>query len=73
VQERVYLLKVRLCQFLNCSDAIVDHCGQLSSLISVLLGVEIEFVKQDFADFDDLLVTQLEVLVCHRHLEVRID
>ena len=41
--------------------------------ISVFLGGKIELVEDDLADFDDLLVRQLKVLICHGHFEVGVD
>ena len=70
VKERVDFLEASLCQVLDLADPLVDHRCQLLPLVNVLLGAEIELVKQDLACLDDLLVRELKVFVRNGHFEI---
>ena len=52
------------------TDSLVDHSSQLTTLICIFLGCQVEFKEDDFDDFQKLLMGQLEVFVSYRHLEV---
>ena len=56
VQESVDFFQACLCQCFNLTDSIVNHSCQLMPLIRVLLRRKVEFVEDDLADLDNLLV-----------------
>jgi len=70
VQELLHLVDVCLARVF---ELIVFLCHALDCVfffIVVLAIGQIHLVKEDFDDFDKLLVAQLEILVGGRHLEV---
>jgi len=73
VQEGVDFLKRRFGQLFDLANFLVNHGGQFSSLVLVLLGDEVQFVKEDLADLAKLLSGESEILVRLGHAEVRID
>ena len=72
VQECIDFLQTGLSERLDLTDSIVDHGGQLMPLVRILLGGQVEFVEDDLADLDDLLMRELEIFVCNRHPKVRV-
>ena len=72
VQECIDFLQTGLSERLDLTDSIVDHGSQLMPLVRILLGGQVEFVEDDLADLDDLLMRELEIFVCNRHPKVRV-
>ena len=73
VQESVYLLKTCFCQSLDLCDSIINHRCKFLPLIDILFRGQIELIKDNFTHFDYLFVSQLEIFVCYRHFEIRVD
>lgn len=73
VQERIYLIEVTFGETLYLLDSFVNQRSKFTPLISIFLRVQVELVQQNLADLDQLLVAELEILIGHRHTEVRID
>ncbi len=73
VQESVYLFQTCFRQSFNLCDSVIDHGCKFLPLIDILFRGQIELVKDNFTDLDDLFVSQLEIFVCYRHFEIRID
>ena len=72
VQEGIDFLQTGLSERLDLTDSIVDHGSQLMPLVRILLRGQVEFVEDDLADLDDLLMRELEIFVCNRHPKVRV-
>ena len=73
VQECVDFFKTCFGQGLDLSDSVIDHCCKLLPFIHILFGRQVEFIEDDFTNFDDLLMCQLKVLIRNWHPEIRVD
>lgn len=56
VQEGVDFLERGLSQVLNRSDTVVNHVCKFLTLVSILLGNQVQLIQQNLADLDQLSV-----------------
>jgi hypothetical protein len=70
VQELLHLVDVRLACVFELIMFLGHALDRVFFFIVVLAIGQIHLVKEDFDDFDELLVAQLEILVGGGHLEV---
>lgn len=70
VQELLHLVDVGLAGVLKLVMFLSHALDCIFFFIVILAIGQIHLVKEDFDDFDKLLVAQLEILVGGRHLEV---
>ena len=71
VQEDVDFLQIGFGHLLDLLDPLVDHGGNLATLVLSPFTDQVLLEKEDFDALDQLLMTQLKIFVTWEHLEIR--